>query len=145
MGYLVSSIATIEESFKNKITISGKANEYYSSLNLTRITPESGGVYFCAAYCTTAQTSFLHDKNWISVFTISILTTSAVSLLNFKTWVALVWFIRVKTVHYLFASQDRCKILKKTYSTYTETQNQSRNKKLFELKIISSFILCRVN
>lgn len=63
MGYLVSKFGTIEKKFKNKIIISGKANEYCSSLNLTSITAESAGVYFCAAYYTTAQILFLHYKN----------------------------------------------------------------------------------
>lgn len=63
MGYLVSEHGSIEQKFKDKIIISGKAHEYYSSLNLTNITPESGGVYFCAAYYTTEQSLFLHYKN----------------------------------------------------------------------------------
>lgn len=63
MGYLVSEFQTIENKFKGKIIISGKANEYYSSLNMTTVTPESGGVYFCAAYSTTVQIPFLHYKN----------------------------------------------------------------------------------
>lgn len=60
MGYLVSDFESIEPKFQNKIIISGKANEYYSSLNLTDITPDSGGVYFCAAYYTAAQMLFPH-------------------------------------------------------------------------------------
>lgn len=60
MGYLVSDFESIEPKFQNKIIISGKANEYYSSLNLTDITPDSGGVYFCAAYHTAAQMLFPH-------------------------------------------------------------------------------------
>ncbi|KAI5102606.1 hypothetical protein C0J45_7958, partial [Silurus meridionalis] len=49
MGYLVSTFGSIEQTFKDKIVITGKANEFYSFLNLTNITPESSGVYFCAA------------------------------------------------------------------------------------------------
>lgn len=63
MGYLVSEFESIEQKYKGKIIISGKAHEYYSVLNLTNITPESGGVYFCAAYYTKEQILFLHYKN----------------------------------------------------------------------------------
>lgn len=63
MGYLVSDFESIEQEFKDKIIISGKANKYYSSLNFTDVTPETGGVYFCAAYYTTAQIFFIHYKN----------------------------------------------------------------------------------
>lgn len=63
MGYLVSEYGSIEQEFKEQIIISGKANLYYSTLNFTDITPESGGVYFCAAYYTTAQILFHHYKN----------------------------------------------------------------------------------
>lgn len=50
LGYLVGDSGTPEAEFKNKVQISGRANKFYGSLNLTDLGLDSEGVYFCAAY-----------------------------------------------------------------------------------------------
>ncbi len=64
LGYLVGSTDTIEDKFKNKITLGGNANKN-SVLKLERLSPDDSAVYFCAASMHSAVASLpSQQKPW---------------------------------------------------------------------------------